>query len=106
MRSPKPDPPIDIEALDRRRAEFIAAADEPPGLYDEFCSTRCRCGVVSKARQTSFCGACWLALPNELQSTLAANFGDGYEEAFEAACRFLAKHPPDPFANNPLKGVL
>lgn len=38
----------------------------------------------------SFCYRCYFNLPEYMRKDLYQRIGDGYEEAFEAACEFLS----------------
>jgi hypothetical protein len=63
-----------------------------PDLHAEFCSTTCRCGAWKRVRR-SFCGDCYFKLPKDLRDELAlCDFGQGYEQAFYAACELLGLH--------------
>ena len=55
---------------------------------EELKSTECQCGEY-KNRGRSVCLACWRKLPRDIQVDLYSRIEDGYEEAYEAAVRFL-----------------
>jgi hypothetical protein len=57
-------------------------------LYNELLGIICRCGCKKSARQT-FCRRCYFALPGELRRNLYRLIGNGYEEAYAVAVRFL-----------------
>jgi hypothetical protein len=57
-------------------------------LAGELAGTECRCGYKKKPRQT-FCTRCYFRLTPELRRDLYRRFGDGYEEAYEAAVAVL-----------------
>ena len=57
-------------------------------LNQELLGEQCRCG--SKKRRTStFCKPCYLSLPEEVRSGLKKRLGEGYEDAYQMACRML-----------------
>lgn len=56
----------------------------------ELRSTTCAC-EREKAPYRSFCARCFRALPGDLQRGLYRRMGDGYEEAYEAAFRWLQR---------------
>ncbi len=49
-------------------------------------------GNVKRARQT-FCRGCFGRLPRGMQTDLYKRFGEGYEEAYRAAVKFLGFAP-------------
>jgi len=57
----------------------------------ELDSEQCLC-ERSKARGKSFCYRCYKALPRDMQRDLYRRIGEGYEEAFEAAVRYLEEN--------------
>jgi len=54
----------------------------------ELKSDECRCGRTKKPGR-SFCYFCYRKLPRSLQQDLYNRIGSGYEQAYEAACRYL-----------------
>ena len=56
---------------------------------DELLSKECRCGRTKK-KHYSFCYHCYKSLPFGMQRDLYFHVGDGYEEAYEAAVRYLS----------------
>lgn len=54
----------------------------------EFKSNECACGETKRPR-SSFCHACFKALPSTYQHALYQKMGDGYEEAYENAIQWL-----------------
>lgn len=60
-----------------------------PSLIRELLGTTCpACNGTKKTRQT-LCGRCYHALPKNMQMALYRYVGAGYEEAYEAAVKFL-----------------
>jgi hypothetical protein len=57
-------------------------------LLKELRGTTCRCGKV-KARQQTFCRACYYALKVPLRRRLYNLLGEGYAEAYVEACAVL-----------------
>lgn len=57
-------------------------------------SKTCRCGRT-KAPRRSVCRSHWQLLNKAEQNALYRRFGNGYEEAYEAALRKLGIHPED-----------
>ena len=55
---------------------------------DTFKSDECLCGRSKKPR-FAFCYQCYKKLPPDMQRALYKPFGGGYEQAFEAACKWL-----------------
>lgn len=55
---------------------------------EELMSEECLCGRP-KRRHYSFCYRCYSALPGDMQKALYRRIGDGYEEAFEEAVKYL-----------------
>ncbi|MBW1666739.1 MAG: hypothetical protein JRJ66_01570 [Deltaproteobacteria bacterium] len=58
---------------------------------DELMSEECLCGR-SKKRHYSFCYRCFKALPEDMQKALYQRIGEGYEEAFEEAVKWLDRN--------------
>jgi len=63
---------------------------EPCGnkYLDALMSSRCSCGK-KKTPKKSFCLACFLMLPQDLKNDLYSRLGDGYEQAYDAAEKYL-----------------
>lgn len=57
-------------------------------IIKEFGGLRCRCGAVKMPRQT-FCRRCYRLLPRDLGNALYRRVGEGYEDAYAAACAHL-----------------
>ena len=57
-------------------------------LVAELAGLRCRCGAVKIPRQT-FCRRCYRLLPRSLAKALYKRMGEGYEDAYAAACAHL-----------------
>ena len=57
-------------------------------IIKEFNGLRCRCGAVKIPRQT-FCRHCYRKLPRPLANGLYARIGEGYQDAYAAACAHL-----------------
>lgn len=57
----------------------------------ELKSEQCLCERPKKAGK-SFCYRCFSALPRDLQQPLYDQIGNGYEEAFEAAHKYLTEN--------------
>ena len=59
------------------------------GFYiKELRSEECFCGKAKK-RGWSFCYLCYRSLPRDMQRDLWRRIGFGYEEAYEAAVKWL-----------------
>jgi len=56
--------------------------------YQELMRDQCFCGATKKKRY-SFCYPCYHKLPGEMKSGLWLEIGEGYEEAYEEAVKFL-----------------
>ncbi|GAH74320.1 unnamed protein product, partial [marine sediment metagenome] len=56
--------------------------------YDELMSDECACGMQKEPRK-SFCYGCYMALPRDMRRDLWKPIGEGYEEAYEAAVKWL-----------------
>ena len=57
----------------------------------QLASEECLCGN-SKLRGNSFCYRCYKALPGDMQKAIYRSLGRGYEEAFEAAHKWLTEN--------------
>ena len=57
-------------------------------LTAELAGLRCRCGGVKMFRQT-FCRRCYRLLPRAIAKALYKRMGEGYEDAYAAACAHL-----------------
>ncbi len=55
---------------------------------DELRSDECQCGNWKKPGH-SFCYKCYRSLPGHYQQDLWQRMGDGYEQAYDAACTWL-----------------
>lgn len=55
---------------------------------DELMSNECVCGN-DKNPKKSFCYPCFASLPQELKNDLYSRMGDGYEQAYDAANKYL-----------------
>lgn len=71
----------DIRRIIPKKKDFYIA---------ELMSTECQCGKPKK-RGKSVCYSCWCKLPHDIQVDLYSHMGDGYEEAYEAAIKFLTE---------------
>ena len=58
---------------------------------EQFKSNECHCGQAKRPRY-SFCYTCFKMLPQDLQVDLYSRFGQGYEEAYEAAVKYLEEN--------------
>jgi len=58
-------------------------------LIRELFGVICPCCGRAKNPGHSFCGACYRILPQEMQRALYRKVGNGYEEAYAAAVRYL-----------------
>ena len=54
-------------------------------------SEECLCGKEKKPER-SFCYRCFPGLPYEMRQALYRQMGDGYEEAYEAAHKYLTEN--------------
>lgn len=52
-------------------------------------SEECQCGRWKKPGN-SLCAGCWHRLPVHMQADLYARLGDGYEEAYDQAVKYLS----------------
>ena len=57
-------------------------------LVEDLVSRDCLCGNTKKPRM-SFCQKCYFKLPRPMRNLLYNRIGDGYEEAWESACKEL-----------------
>jgi hypothetical protein len=57
-------------------------------LLSELIGTVCRCKAAKESRRT-FCKRCYFRLRKDLQRRLYRRMGDGYEEAYRDATKFL-----------------
>lgn len=57
----------------------------------ELASEECAC-CKQKKSGNAFCWRCYRALPQELQQDLYQRIGHGYEQAYEAAHKYLSEH--------------
>ena len=55
----------------------------------DFVGEKCSACGGYKHSNNGFCARCYRQLPKEMQSDLWRRFGSGYEEAFEAAQKWL-----------------
>jgi hypothetical protein len=76
----------------------------PKDLLHDLLDTACfACGKTKKSRQT-FCRSCYFALPNSLRYPLYRRMGEGYEEAFAAALRWIRGERCEiPHSDTPLR---
>jgi len=51
-------------------------------------SNECVCGNTKKTKK-SFCYSCYKKLPRDLQTDLYSRMGAGYEQAYDAAVKYL-----------------
>ena len=56
--------------------------------FEELMSDGCACGRPKKSKY-SFCYGCYMSLPGDMRRDLYQKIGDGYEEAYEAAIKWL-----------------
>ena len=69
-------------------AGLILALNEINFLFYEFNSNQCYCGNKKKPK-TTFCYPCYSLLPKDMQWALFKKLGDGYEEAYDQAVKYL-----------------
>lgn len=55
---------------------------------DELLSEECYCGEWKK-KNYAFCYKCYFKLPADLRKRLYDKIGDGYEEAYDEAIKYL-----------------
>jgi len=55
---------------------------------DALMSNECYCGAEKKPKK-SFCYRCFKKLRRDLQTDLYSRMGDGYEEAYDAAVKWI-----------------
>ena len=58
-------------------------------VLEQYLSRKCLCGN-GKQSSRSFCLVCYRALSEEMRRALWQRFGHGYEQAYKAACDWLA----------------
>jgi len=61
---------------------------DPLDLVRELRGIKCRCGKRKTSGQT-FCRGCYYSLSPEIRSMLYRRLGQGYEEAYSEAVRYL-----------------
>jgi hypothetical protein len=57
-------------------------------ILTELAGGACRCGSAKKPRQ-AFCKSCYQRLPRLRRVALYKRVGEGYEQAYAAACEYL-----------------
>lgn len=57
---------------------------------DELLSNECACGREKKMHKF-FCYDCYKSLPRDLQTNLHSPLHEGYEEAYDAAVKYLTE---------------
>lgn len=62
--------------------------DDKLFYLNEFRSEQCQCGLSKQSRR-SFCYTCFKRLPEFKQKALFQRFGEGYEEAYDDAVKWL-----------------
>ena len=55
----------------------------------ELKSEECQCGEWKRSGM-SFCYKCYVSLPRLVQKALYTSFGQGYEEAYDEAIKYLS----------------
>jgi hypothetical protein len=60
----------------------------PSALFNELMGRTCRCGNPKDEKKT-FCLACYRKLPPMMRMALYSRMGDGYEEAYAKAAKYL-----------------
>jgi len=55
---------------------------------EEFESEECQCGR-SKRPTNAFCFMCYSSLPSDMQKALWQKIGDGFEQAYDEALKYL-----------------
>ena len=58
-------------------------------VWSEFRDSKCHGCGAPKGGTLAFCKGCYYALPTPMRSALWLRFGDGFEEAYTAAKRWL-----------------
>lgn len=66
--------------------------DELRPILKELGGTKCACGQKKTARQT-FCKGHYFGLPKGMRDRLYDPVGEGYVEAYRAACKHLNLQP-------------
>lgn len=79
-----------ISECDDAQPRDIISKKSTNYYLDALMSTECQCGKPKKSKK-SVCLTCWRRLPRDLQVDLYSRFGDGYEQAYDAAVRFLTE---------------
>lgn len=62
--------------------------EERLAMLEELKGQKCYCGA-RKAKMQTFCRAQYSSLPPRMRSALYQRFGDGYEEAYTKARKYL-----------------
>jgi|GEM_PF-2414849 len=57
-------------------------------------SRECQCGC-GKQKGMAFCYRCWMKLPPSARQGLYSKVGNGFEAAYDQACRILADEPQE-----------
>lgn len=63
-------------------------------VLKDFTGIECIICGGQKRKNQSFCPRCFIALPPKKRAALYLAFGDGYEDAFEEAVKFLREALP------------
>jgi hypothetical protein len=60
-------------------------------VWADFIATKCSACGGYKVKMNAFCRRCYYRLPAPMRQALWQRFGEGFEEAFEAAKRWFAE---------------
>lgn len=82
------DQALTIERKDNMTTQIELTKDERPRILRELQTVKCFCGRKKGSGKT-FCQKHYYALPKPMQSALYQRFGEGYEEAYTAARKWL-----------------
>jgi hypothetical protein len=74
-----------------KQPPLLAKENQMPEFYlRELRGEECQCGKAKKSGH-SFCWECYKSLPNDMQRALYRRYGYGYEEAYDAAVKWLTE---------------
>jgi len=76
------------DAVNGRRGNAGQRGKDQRWYMEQYKSDECLCGRP-KARRYAFCFRCYASLPRDMQRALWRRFGQGYEEAYDAAAVYL-----------------
>lgn len=81
-------PLVEIKVCDKSIVTNVDTSKYGNSYIDALMSNECACGKTKQPKK-SFCYRCYKALPRDMQRDLYRRIGNGYEEAFEEAVKYL-----------------